>query len=183
MKEGWERKEQPASLSIRDLNEIISPAFPGKRIISAERIGIGLSNSNYIIHLEGNDQPYVIRFFRRGKEIAEKEMAIAQRIRQTIPVADFLYADTSFSRYHKAWAVLEWKDGVLLRDILRNGNLSDITSAASSVGSVLANIHSFSVSESGFFNKDFRITHSFNMDGERFLTFIEECLFQDLCGR
>jgi aminoglycoside phosphotransferase (APT) family kinase protein len=131
----------PITLNLREINEIINPAFPGKRIISAERIGIGLSNSNYKIHLEGSAQPYVVRLFRGDQGIVDKERAIAQLVRQTVPVAEFIYADTSCSTFDQPWAVLEWKEGLLLRDVIRTGTLQDIASVAASAGSILANIH------------------------------------------
>jgi aminoglycoside phosphotransferase (APT) family kinase protein len=182
MKEGWERKELPISLDLKQMNELIKPVFPGKRVTAAERIGTGCSNSNYKIHLEGSAEPFVVRLFRRDGEIADKELAIAQLLRQTVPVADFIYADTSCSTFNKPWAVLEWKKGFLLRDLFRTGTLQDIVSAAASAGSVLANIHAYTFPESGFFGKDLKINHPFNMDGERFLSFIEECLHNQ-CGQ
>jgi aminoglycoside phosphotransferase (APT) family kinase protein len=121
MKEGWERTELPIALNLGQLNEIINPAFPGKRIMTAERIGTGLSNSNYKIHLEGSTKPYVVRLFRGHGEIADKERTIAQLVRQTVPVAEFIYADTSCSTFNKPWAVLEWKEGLPLRDVIRTG--------------------------------------------------------------
>jgi aminoglycoside phosphotransferase (APT) family kinase protein len=137
MKEGWERMELPIYLDRRQINEIIKPAFPGKRVIAAERIGTGLSNSNYKIHLEGIDEPYVVRLFRGDGEIADKELAIAQLVRQTVPVPTSYIADTSCSTFDRPWAVLEWKKGFLLRDVFRNGTDA---SAAVSAGSILANI-------------------------------------------
>lgn len=183
MKEGWERTELPISLNLRQINEIITPAFPNKRVFAAERIGTGLSNSNYKIHLEGSVQPYVVRLFRGDGEIADKELAISQLVRQNVPVADFIYADMSCSTFHKPWAVLEWKEGFLLRDVFRNGTLQDITSAAASAGSILANIHAYKFHGSGFFGKNLKINYAFSMNSESFLSFIEQSLFRNQCGK
>jgi aminoglycoside phosphotransferase (APT) family kinase protein len=183
MKEGWERTKLPVALNLGQLNQIINPAFPGKRIISAERIETGLSNSNYKINLEGSAQPYVVRLFRGDGEIVDKERAIAQLVRQTVPVAEFIYADTSCSTFDQPWAVLEWREGFLLRDVIRTGTPEDIASVAASAGSILANIHAYTFPESGFFGKDLKITHPFSMDGKRFLSFIEESLFYNQCGK
>jgi aminoglycoside phosphotransferase (APT) family kinase protein len=183
MKDSWERTNLPISLDLRQINEMIKPAFPGKRVIAAERIGIGLSNSNYKIQLEGIAESYVLRLFRGEGEIADKEFALAQLVRQTVPVADFIYADTSCSTFDKPWAVLEWKEGFLLRDVFRNGTIEDIASAAASTGSILAHIHGYTFPESGFFGKDLKVTHPFSMNGERFLSFIEPIIFHDQCGK
>ncbi|GAB6991989.1 phosphotransferase family protein [Paenibacillus pini] len=183
MKEGWERTNLPLSLDLRQINEIIEPAFPGKRLKNAERIGTGLSNSNYKIHLEGSAEPFVLRLFREGGSIAEKELSIAKLVHRTVPVADCIYADMSCNSFNRPWAILEWKEGILLRDVLRNGTLQDITSAAASVGSILANIHAYTFSESGFFGDDLMISDPLSMNSEHFLSFMEESLFHNLCGK
>lgn len=76
MKEGWERTVPPMQLDITQIHDMITPVFPRKKVVAAERIGTGLSNTNYKIRLEGSAEPYVLRLFRKGLEIAEKELAI-----------------------------------------------------------------------------------------------------------
>ncbi|UVI29194.1 phosphotransferase family protein [Paenibacillus spongiae] len=183
MKEGWERTEPAASLDLRKMNEIIQPAFPGKRIIAAERLGTGFSNANYKFQLEGSSRSYVLRIFSGGAEVADKEHAIAELVRHSVPVADFIDKDTSCRTYEKCWAVLEWKEGVLLRDVVRTGNAEELASAAASVGSVLARIHRFTFPESGFFGKNLGIVHPYRMDGEHFITFMEQSLFHNQSGK
>jgi aminoglycoside phosphotransferase (APT) family kinase protein len=174
MKEGWERAVPPVQLDITQIHDIISPA---------ERIGTGLSNTNYKIRLEGSAEPYVLRLFRKGREIAEKELAIIRRVRQTVPVADYIYADMSCGVFDKPWAIMEWKEGGLLRDVMQGGSEQDLVAAAASAGRTLANIHKHTFTESGFFNGDMTVQDPMRMDGERFLAFIEQSLFQDPCGQ
>ncbi|MGG4092463.1 phosphotransferase family protein [Paenibacillus lautus] len=183
MKEGWERAVPPMQLDITQIHDIISPVFPGKKVATAERIGTGLSNTNYKIRLEGSAEPYVLRLFRKGREIAEKELAIIRRVRQTVPVADYIYADMSSGVFDKPWAIMEWKEGGLLRDVMQGGSEQDLVAAAASAGRTLANIHKHTFTESGFFNGDMEVQDPMRMDGERFLAFIEQSLFQDLCGQ
>jgi len=183
MKDSWERTELSVSLDCRQVNEIIEPAFPDKRVIASERIGTGLSNSNYKIHLEGSAEPFVLRLYRGDKGIADKEIGIAQLVCKSVSIADFLYADTSCNTFDKPWAILKWKEGVLLWDVVKTGTLQDIASAATSAGRVLANIHAYTFSESGFFGPILKVTEPLKMDGQRFLSFIEECLFHSQCGK
>jgi aminoglycoside phosphotransferase (APT) family kinase protein len=183
MKEGWERAVPPVQLDITQIHDIISPVFPGKKVATAERIGTGLSNTNYKIRLEGSAEPYVLRLFRKGREIAEKELAIIRRVRQTVPVADYIYADMSCGVFDKPWAIMEWKEGGLLRDVMQGGSEQDLVAAAASAGRTLANIHKHTFTESGFFNGDMTVQDPMRMDGERFLAFIEQSLFQDPCGQ
>lgn len=183
MKEGWERTVPPMQLDITQIHDMITPVFPRKKVVAAERIGTGLSNTNYKIRLEGSAEPYVLRLFRKGLEIAEKELAIIQRVRQTVPVADYIYADTSCRVFDKPWALMEWKEGNLLRDVMQGGSEQDLIAAAASAGRILANIHKYTFTESGFFSGDMEVQDPIRMDGERFLAFIEQSLFQDPCGQ
>ncbi|OIA98651.1 aminoglycoside phosphotransferase [Paenibacillus sp. LC231] len=183
MKEGWERTVPPMQLDITQIHDMITPVFPRKKVVAAERIGTGLSNTNYKIRLEGSAEPYVLRLFRKGLKIAEKELAIIQRVRQTVPVADYIYADTSCRVFDKPWAVMEWKEGDLLRDVMQGGSEQDLIAAAASAGRILANIHKHTFTDSGFFNGDMKVQDPTRMDGERFLAFIEQSLFQDPCGQ
>ncbi|MBU5345914.1 phosphotransferase family protein [Paenibacillus lautus] len=183
MKEGWERTVPPMQLDITQIHDMIAPVFHRKKVVAAERIGTGLSNTNYKIRLEGSAEPYVLRLFRKGHEIAEKELAIIQRVRQTVPVADYIYADTSCRVFDKPWALMEWKEGNLLRDVMQGGSEQDLIAAAASAGRILANIHKYTFTESGFFSGDMEVQDPIRMDGERFLAFIEQSLFQDPCGQ
>lgn len=179
MKEGWERTEQQVSLDLRQINDIVRSAFQGARVIGAERLGVGLHNSNYKLHLDGKSDPLVLRLYSDTEGIAEKELAIAERIRNTVPVADFLYLDTSCSSFNQPWAVTEWKPGIHLRDVLQSGATQEIVSAAESVGSVLAQIHNHTFPEAGFLDKDLEIIQPFKMSGELFLTIIDNSLFRN----
>lgn len=105
---------------------------------AAEPIGVGFSNSNYKLRLEGMAEPYVLRLYRGDEEVAAKEHAVARLLQGKVPVADFVFADWSCTSYRCPWAVLEWKEGSLLRDVLKTGTAEQIALAAASVGSVLA---------------------------------------------
>ncbi|AJS57283.1 phosphotransferase family protein [Paenibacillus sp. IHBB 10380] len=183
MKEGWERTELPTSLDLKQINQIIEPVLSGKVVVAAERLGGGFSNSNYKVHLEGSVNPYVLRLFRGEGEIADKELAISKLVIETVPVADYIYIDTSCDTFDKSWAILEWKEGILLRDVFKIGIIEDIGSAAASVGKTLANIHSYTFPQSGFFDKNLNISQPFSMDSEQFLSLMEQSLFHSPSGK
>jgi aminoglycoside phosphotransferase (APT) family kinase protein len=183
MKESWERPEPPVLLDLKVINYILGTVFPGKRVIAADRIGTGLHNSNYRILLEGNTDPLVLRIYSESGEVAEKELAIAELVGGTIPIADILYADTSGSKFNRPWALLEWKQGSLLRDVIKTGSPENIASAAQSTGRILAGIHGFTFTEPGFFGKDMRITKPISPGAEHFFSFMEHSLFHNLSGK
>ncbi|WEG12117.1 aminoglycoside phosphotransferase family protein [Pullulanibacillus sp. KACC 23026] len=181
MKDNWERLNSPPSLNSAQINDIIEEAFPNKRVIYSERIGVGLSNSNYKIYFNNTPQPFVFRLYRGTKEVASKELEIAHLISRHIPIANFIVSDTSCSKVDHPWSILEWKDGQLLWNVIRQGTREDIASSAESTGKVLADIHRFTFNNSGFFGKSLKIKEPFRMDGDRFLSVIDECLHNN-CG-
>lgn len=180
-KDNWERTESSPSLDLEQINLIIKPAFPNKRVTASERIGTGLSNANYKIFLEGYSEPFVLRLYRGNNGIPDKEINIAKLVRRTIPIADFIFADTICKTYDKPWAILEWKQGMLLSEVLRRGSHQDVASAASSVGKVLADIHQHTFTQSGFFGEHLTVSDPIQMGGQQFRSFIEEFL-DDQCG-
>ena len=77
--------------------------------------------------------------------------------------------------------ILEWKDGQLLWDVIKRGTRKDIDSSAESAGKVLANIYRFTFNDSGFFGEGLKVKQHLRMDGNRFLSFIDQCLHNN-CG-
>ncbi|WP_254659850.1 phosphotransferase family protein [Paenibacillus sp. KS1] len=155
---------------------MISQVFRGKRLIKAERTQTGLSNGTYKVEIEGITAPYFLRIFAGGSDVASKEKAIAERLRGIVPVADYIYLDASRKLIEYDWAIIEWKEGVLLRDLLQRGDERQIAKVAESVGSVLARIHSHTFECPGFFARDLTISTPFNMDENEFISFISESL-------
>lgn len=173
MKDRWERIELSPSLDSRQINEIINPGFSNRRVIASERISVGLSNFNYKIHLEGGSEPFVLRLYRGNAAIADKEMDIAQLVGKSVPISDMIYADTSCRTFERPWAILQWKEGALLWNLMQTGTVANITSAAESTGRVLADIHAYTFQDSGFFGEHLTVEEPLKMDGQRFLSAIE----------
>lgn len=183
MKESWERSSKSSMhIEYETLNSMISQVFDGKRLIKAERTQTGLSNGTYKVEIEGTTTPYFLRIFARGSDVASKEKAIAERLRGVVPVADYIYLDASRKLIEYDWAIIEWKEGVLLRDLLQRGDERQIAKVAESVGSVLARIHSHAFGCPGFFAGDLTISTPFNMDENEFISFISESLDKGKTG-
>ncbi|MDB4868049.1 MAG: aminoglycoside phosphotransferase family protein [Cohnella sp.] len=183
MKDHWERPAAPVSLDLRKIETLVKPVFGGKRVLAAKRIGTGFSNSNYKIQLDGIDEPYLLRLYRQDEEIADKELAISRLVGETIPVPDFIYADWSRTKYERPWAVLQWKEGSLLKEVLKTGTNEDLASAGGSVGSILAKIHSFTFPVGGFFDQNLDIKEPIQMGSDGFLGFMEQSLFVQSSGK
>ena len=183
LKESWERSSKSMYIKYETLNLMFSQIFRGKRLIKAERTQTGLSNGTYKVEIEGSTTPYLLKIFAGGSDVASKEKAIAERLRGVVPVADYIYLDTSRKLVDYNWALIEWKEGVLLRDILQRREERQIEEVAESVGNILARIHSHTFECLGFLAGDLTIAHPFNMDENVFYSFISESLDNGETGR
>lgn len=176
MKESWERSSKNIHITYETISTMMNQVFKGKRLIKAEGTETGLSSSTYKIQIEGFATPFVLRICTGGSDVALKEKALAEKLSGVVPVADYIYLDTSRSLIDYDWALLEWKEGVLLRDIMQNGDKRQITKAAESVGNILARIHSHTFECAGFFAGDLTISNPFKMGTDEYYSFISECL-------
>lgn len=183
MKANWERPAAPAPMNQTQASALVSDLFPGKQVLQVERIGTGLSNSNYIIRFSGMSVPYILRVYREGAWIAEKEQAIHQLLMNSAPVPQILYMDASCTRLSQPYAVLEWMPGKLLRDVLQNGDADEISRCAASAGAALAQIHSHQFEEPGFFGSGLNIAQRIKMDADTFTAFIVDSLEQQNAGQ
>lgn len=183
MKENWERTEPPAALRLEEIEELIHPAEGGRRVLSAVRLGEGFSNTNYKLELEGDCGPYVLRLYRKDPAIAEKELDIARLLKGKVPVPDMIHVDATCTRYTSPWALIEWKEGTLLRDVLKSkASPQRRQKAAEALGKVLADIHAHTFPAAGFLGKCLEVTAPFVMDAEMFLAFMKDSLFSNRTG-
>lgn len=182
MKESWERTSKNMNMNNETISILIDKVFRGKRLIKAERTETGLSSGTYKVLIEGINTPYLLRISTGDINVAAKEEAIAKKLKGIVPVADYLYLDTSRNLIEYDWAILEWKEGILLRDIMQNGEKLEVAKAAESIGNILARIHSHTFDCPGFLAGDLTISNPFNMGGDEFYTFILDTLDNGAAG-
>lgn len=166
---------------MRQIGELTSSLFGRNKIVEVLPLEGGLSNSNLKIRFEDHSSPYVLRLYRKDSTICRKEVELEQLVRHKVPIPRFLHADWSCERFDRAWAVVEWCDGHSLKPILDSGDSEAITSAAESLGSVLAAIHSFDFPEPGFFGEELCIGQPVAMNRDFFIRFADHQLDQTDC--
>lgn len=181
VKDDWERPGDQYTISAENVRGIIDSVFPGAYIKAFERLNNGFSNSNYKLSLEGFSSPLVIRLYNGNKGVATKEQKISRLVSSTVPVAAFVHVDESCSLLEVPFAILEWKDGVLLSQLMRNKKEMFQSSAAKSVGEVLAEIHKYRFTGPGFLNKQLEIEKPVFIDEEQILSIIASFL-DNRCG-
>lgn len=147
-----------------------------------KKLGTGFSNSNYKVSLDGVQYPVVVRVYGKRNGVATKEQRITEMVRRTVPVAEYLHVDESCSLLDEPYAVLEWREGVLLSEFMGNENRSSQNTTAESAGRTLAEIHKYVFPEFGYFNEKLEIENPVKIDGDLFLSLITSFI-SNRCGR
>ena len=182
MQEGWKRRHDFLMLDEATLNAMLQPAFPGKRVTSAELLTSGLCNTNYKIRLSGLDDAFVLRLYIRDRAACQKDYDLFNLVHERVPVPDLLYAESDGTHYEMAYAVMRWVDGTLLSEIIAAGNTSQMIACAYDAGKTLASISSYTFFQAGFFGPGLSIAYPFDSGTSPFLSEIERSLFAGRAG-
>ncbi len=183
MKENWEHKSTANELSPILLKQMIQRAFPGKALAQLQRTSTGLSNGSYRFILEQEDRPYLLRVSSGSPDIASKEVAITQLVAATVPIAEYIHSEIKPISEGPSWAIIEWKEGVLLADIIRSGDQARIAAAGRAVGHALACIHQHHFSQAGFWGATLDIVESLQPGIETWTAFVQHSLQHHRSGQ
>lgn len=180
-KDDWEKPTEHYILTTEKVQIIAESVFPDGHVLSFERLGNGFSNSNYKVSLDVFSSPLVVRFYSGNRGIAVKEQSIFRMVSQKVPVAAYLHVDESCTIADVPFAIMEWKDGVLLSELMRGRQGAFHASAAETVGETLAEIHKNKFSESGFLNGQLEIEEPLKIGEESFISLIRQFIYHH-CG-
>jgi aminoglycoside phosphotransferase (APT) family kinase protein len=172
------RRFDIVELSEPELTAMIQPVFAGQRVESAELLTGGVINTNYKVTVSAKPTPYVVRVYARDADAVEREAKITDLIADTVPVARTLYRGTRAHTSDAAqgagsYAIVEWRQGVVLQTVLDAGDTAGIEDAFEHAGSVLAAISKYKFATTGFFNKELHVAHAFGDDPSAYM---KQCL-------
>ena len=180
MREGWERSTPEPDIDRATMGTLIQPAFPGAAVTADERMTGGRANANYRLEIDGHDRPVLLRLCLRDAASAPKEAALAKRLADRVPVARLIhYADSSPATGHP-YFLLEWIDGERLEVVGADAGDSDLAELGTAVGETLAAIGSVTFPKPGFLDGTLDIAQPFLLDGQGYLSFLDEILADGL---
>jgi aminoglycoside phosphotransferase (APT) family kinase protein len=117
----------------------------------------GCANTNYKVTFQNNASSLVLRIYIREKTAIAREKALHQLLKNFLPVPLFFYADTSCSLIDHPYALMEWKEGELMRSIILKGDEKDISECAFSAGKCLSVLKNIKFNQNGFFDENLKI--------------------------
>ncbi|MCZ8515699.1 phosphotransferase [Paenibacillus filicis] len=185
MKDGWERTAPAERLTPQQVQALVASVWPQAVVLSARPIGTGLSNSLYRVDVaHPSEAVYALRIYRNSPAVLRKESDIARLLQQegAVPIAPMVYEDGSGRLLPRPWGLMEWRTGITLKELLRQGSLAEAEQAAAEAGATLARIHQHSFPEPGFFGPGLSVAEPLRMDPGMFLSLVEHWLFRGTAG-
>lgn len=178
MKENWERSKPFHLLSKQEIEGMLQSFLPNKRLASFELMGGGFSNSNYKMQVESIGKPLVLRITKQ--EVGKVEHALHSKLHKRLPVPEIYYSERHGDQ---SFAIMEWKEGVQLKEVMVGKDVDAIRQTAFSVGYWLSEIRKHRFEKSGFFNETLEVNDPLKIAPESFLSLMEQFLIDGQTGR
>jgi aminoglycoside phosphotransferase (APT) family kinase protein len=140
-KSGWAAARDDVPIDRALLADLLDPWARGRAVSQPVFLRGGLMNRNYRVGVGGDD--VVLRFYDRTRTACAKETAILQAVAGVVAAPRVLYAEPDADP--TPFAVLEYVDGISLRELKARGDGEALASAAYDVGRQLAALGSVAV--------------------------------------
>jgi len=176
LKSNWERYSAHVDLELEIVQSLVKPYSSGI-VKNFKLLSEGCANTNYKIEFSGTHPPLVLRIYVREKSALAREIYIHDLVENLIPVPDIFYHDTSCKVIEHPYALMQWVDGILMRDLILNNEKDGIASTAFEAGIYLYHISQIKYDQGGFFQADGSI-RAFNED-EKYLAYVNMLLNND----
>jgi len=170
-KQNWEKTNQRFSLPQEKLMAMVAQAYPGSQLLQYEIIEGGCANLNIKVWLENETQPLILRVYLRDKAAAFREQKLAILLHKTIPIPQvYFIGDEGEYRF----AIMEYREGITLRELLLGNKPYDMGSIMYEVGQVLAKLQANQFIRSGMFDENLKVAE-FIIPAD-YMTFATLCL-------
>ena len=169
LKSHWERFKAHINLDIATATQLLAP-YTQDKIDQLVLLSEGCANTNYKVTFKNNRLPVVIRIYMREKSALPREIAIHKLVADKIPVPAHLYFNEQCTDYAYPYAIMEWVDGILMRDIILNKNEKAIIACSYEAGQYLNVMRQIHFSHGGFFQNGLTILPFSN--NEKYLPYV-----------
>ncbi len=173
LKSHWERFSSHIGLNTTEATNLLLP-FTKEPIEQLILLSEGCANTNYKVTFKNNQPPIVIRIYVREKSALHRELGIHKFIESIIPVPRHLYIDDSCSSYSHPYAIMEWVDGTLMREVILSNDKNAISQCAFEAGVYLNKLRQIKFPKGGFFQENMKI-RPFDHD-EQYLPYVTTLL-------
>lgn len=183
LKHGWERHVDHITLDIPTAQEMIrsktSDAIAGLTVLDD-----GCANTNYKVTFQHEREPLLLRIYVRDANSAKKERKLHELVKPLIPVAEIYEINESCELIPYPFAVMQFVQGELLRDVIFKNSERVISECVYDAGTYLSMLQQLKLPYGGFFDADLQINaFSEDDDYETFiLHFLQDPIVQKSLG-
>jgi fructokinase len=121
----------------------------GQSVTAVEPLAGGIMNWNYRIQLSGSAERFVLRFYDRNPESCAKEVKVLDLVRDDVPVPRVLFAEPRAVTGYPPFCVLEFIDGISLRELRRRGEAKAVADATYDAGRLLPRLQGHRFDKTG----------------------------------
>jgi len=150
-KSGWAAKDRNVPIDVDDVARFLEPWRQGRPITSATFLAGGLMNRNYRVRV--GDDDVVLRFYDRNARACSKEVVLLSELAGHVAVPAVLYVAPATET--APFVVLEFVDGISMRDLKRSGDVKGVGEAAYAAGRELATLASVRLSNPAILAAEF----------------------------
>jgi aminoglycoside phosphotransferase (APT) family kinase protein len=153
----WKVANPPPPLPLTAADELLAAWRGTNRVVSAEPLVGGLMNWNYAIRLSGTAERFVLRFYNRSPDACAKEVRLLERLCGALPVPRVLHAEVQGVGAYPPFCILEFIDGISLRELHRRGDAKAVAEASYDAGRWLPRLARHSFQRSGLLSPDLEV--------------------------
>ena len=153
----WKVISPPPPLPIEAADALLEDWRGSNRVVSAEPLSGGIMNWNYAIRLSRSAERFVMRFYDRQPLSCAREVRILELVRDDLPVPRVLYSNTVLAQGWPPFCILEFIDGISLRELRRRGNVKAVAEATFDAGRLLPRLTRHRFSRSGILSAELEV--------------------------
>ena len=176
MKKGWERHKPEIILAKKEIEEILGEL--GLILENYHLLSGGLSHTNYKVHVRNKKEPVVLRL-SRDTESLQREENLHALFETDSRVPRFFHV---IKKEEYTAGVIEWKEGILLRDKLQNTDPQEKEEMGFSIGRLIASCRKVTFPHQGFLDSDLNVTEEFTLTPASYLETVEHFILDRKSG-
>jgi len=181
-KSDWVPDVRIIPIDIDDVARLLEPWRGERPVTAATYLAGGLMNRNYRVRVGSDD--VVLRFYDRNARAWAKEVCLLSELHGHVAVPEVLYSGPSAEAV--PFVVLEFVDGISMRDLKRSGDTGGIGEAAYAVGRELATLASIRPRDPAILATHLEpkpeLLHGLNVNARLVDHFLESALLRERLG-
>jgi len=133
----WKVLSPPPVLTPVDADALLANWRGAQSVVDIRPLEGGIMNWNYRIGLSGSTERFVLRFHDRMPTSCAKEVRVLGLVADVLPVPKVLMAAPAGAAGYPPFCILEFIDGISLRELRRRGDTEGVADACYDAGRLL----------------------------------------------